>query len=316
MGGKSSKGKPRLIEGVHQGVLHTTLEDHTDIVLYCCYSPDGKYLATCSADTTVVVWDARKMTRLRRLKDHGHRKEATAVCFSPNSSLLLSCGRDSKICLWDVKTGERKYANRLLRGPFMHCAFAPDTNNLWATASEERCACLWEVQGTRVSKQLLEGHKDLVYQVCFSTDKILLASCSNDQTVRLWNRSSGRLVRKLKDRYSRILTCQFSPDGLLIAAVVDGERVRIWSVTSGEIVNVFEGHHIEPVLCCAFSPDGKFLATGSVDKTYALWDMHQLHGLPTLHKKAHASGVQTIAYSPCGNYIATGSNDRKVNVWV
>lgn len=256
------------------------------------------------------------MTKLRQFADHGHRREATAACFSPDSSQLLSCGKDSKICLWDVKSGNRTYANRLLRGPFTHCAFAPDTDKLWATASEEKCACLWEIQGSHVTKNLLEGHSDLVFQVCFSSDKILLASCSNDKTIRMWNRTSGKLVRKLKDRYSRILTCQFSPDGSLVAAVVDGERVRMWSVTSGEIVNVLEGHHVDPVLCCAFSPDGKTLATGSVDKTYALWNIDQLHGLPLFHKKAHASGVQTIAYSPCGKFIATGSLDRRVHVWV
>lgn len=313
MGGKSSKS--RLIPGVHQGTLQNTLEGHPDAVTCCCYSSDGKYFAT-SSGTNVCVWNAKKMTRLREMTDHGHKKEVTAVCFSPDSTRILSCGKDSKICLWDIKTGNRLYANRLLRGSFMHCTFALDTNNLWATASQEKTACLWEIQGQNVQKTLLMGHKDIVFQVSFSTDKILVASCSDDKSIRLWNRSSGKAVRKLKDRYSRILTCQFSPNGTLIAAVVDGERVRVWSVTTGEIVNVLEGHHISPVLCCAFSPDGKTLATGSVDKTYALWSMDQLHGLPIFHKKAHDSAIQTIAYSPCGNYIATGSSDRKVNIWI
>ena len=53
----------------------------------------------------------------------------------------------------------------------MHCAFSLDTSNVWATASEARCACLWEVQDGRVSKNVLEGHKGIVFQVCFSVDK-------------------------------------------------------------------------------------------------------------------------------------------------
>lgn len=315
MGGKGSK-KAKIVRGVHQGVVHRTLEGHTAAITCCCFSQDGKYLATCSADTKVILWDTKKMSMHRQLVDHGHRKEVTAVCFSPDSSKLLSCGKDSKLCLWDVKSGARTYSNRLLRGSFTHCAFAPDTKDLWATASEAQCACLWQIQDGRVSKKLLEGHKDIVFQVCFSSDRIHLASCSKDQSIRMWNRSSARIVRKLKDRYSRILTCQFSPDGSLIAAVVDGERVRIWSVTSGEIVNVLEGHHSDPVLCCTFSPYGDTLATGSADQTYALWNVQQLHGLPVFHKKAHTGGVQAIAYSPCGNYIATGSADKKLHIWV
>ena len=104
MGGKGSKST-KLIPGVHQGVLCNSLQGHTDTVTSCCYSPDGKYLATCSADKKVILWDAKKMVNLRQFTDHGHRKEVTAVCFSPDSTKLLSCGKDSKLCLWDVEVG-------------------------------------------------------------------------------------------------------------------------------------------------------------------------------------------------------------------
>ena len=132
----------------------------------------------------------------------------------------------------------------------------------------------------------------------------------------LWNRNSGKQVGKLKDPYSRVLTCQFSPDGTLIAAVVEGERVRVWNVVLGEVVNVLEGHHIAPVVCCAFNPDGDIVATGAVDKTYALWQVRDVQPLPLYHAKAHTGGVQTVAFSPNGRYLATGSSDTTVRLWV
>ena len=199
--------------------------------------------------------------------------------------------------------------------PILHCVYSPDDNYCFATASEDKTASIWHIEGARMIRRELVGHKDVVFQVCFSSDKVLLASCSNDKCIIVWNRSSYKRVGKLRDPYSRVLTCQFSPDSTLIAAVVDGERVRIWNVLLEEIVNVLEGHHIEPITCCAFAPDGSTIVTGSGDKTFALWNVSETQTLPFYHSRAHDSWVQTVAFSPDGKLLATGSLDKKVNVW-
>ena len=310
MGGKSSRSAQRGF----QGTTSKTLVGHKDTVLCCAFSPDGRLLATCSADQTVMVWEMRSFSTRGRLK--GHSGDVMAVCFSPDSNLLLSAGRDATVILWDVKTGEAVYKARKHTKGIFHCAYSPDDNAQFATASEDMVVGLWTVQGSHMVKQDLVGHRDIVFQVCFSPDKVMLASCSNDKKIILWNRSSGKSVGKLKDPYSKVLTCQFSPDGTLIAAVVDGERVRIWNTIGGQVVNVLEGHHIEAITCCAFSPDGRHVATGSGDKTYAIWDVKDTEGLPVYHTKAHDNWIQTVAYSPSGKYLATGSSDHKVRLWV
>ena len=314
MGGKSSTIKSKRPGEEHRGTLCKTLEGHKNAVLNCCFSPDGKYLASSSADSTIIVWDLKSMKATRHFK--GHRNDVTAVSFSPDSTTLLSCGKDSKVILWDVKEGTKIFSARLSRGAFMHCAFAPDSNDIFATASKEKCIALWEIQNRRVTKRVMEGHRDIVFQVCFSPDRVQLASCSNDRRIMIWNRSSAKRMSKLKDPYSGVLTCQYNHNGTLIAAVVDGEKVRIWNTITCEVVNILEGYHIAPVICCAFSPDGKFLATGSGDKTYALWDMDLAHAPPSFHNRAHDNWVQTIAFSADGVYLATGSDDTKINLWL
>lgn len=218
--------------------------------------------------------------------------------------------------LWDVRTGQFLQKSRKHQGAILHCNYSPDDNYVFATASEDKSIGVWEIKGPKMLHTEITGHRSVVFQVCFSPDKVTLASCSNDRTIRLWNRRTGKRLSKLKDQYSRVLTCQFSPDGVLIAAVVDGERVRIWNTIRGEIVNMLESHHTLPVLCCAFSPDGKTVATGSGDKTFALWKVDKIRGLPDYHAKGHENWIQSVAFSPNGHYLATASSDRTVNVWV
>lgn len=201
------------------------------------------------------------------------------------------------------------------KGAVLHCSFSPDDPLVFATASDDETASLWNVRGPRMERKELVGHKGVVFQANFSPDKILLATCGNDRKILLWNRNSTKRVNRLKDPYSRVLSCQFSPDATLIAAIVDGERVRVWNVLRGEVVNVLEGHHIEPIVCCTFSPDGKTLVTGGGDKTYAMWSVTETQALPFYHSRAHDSWVQTVAFSPDNRYLATGSNDKLIKIW-
>lgn len=83
MGGSSSK-KPFV--GAHQ----QTLTGHDDSVLCCAFSPDSKWLATSSADHTVIIWSTKNFKPKHRLQGH-HSADVTAVSFSPGSDLLISC---------------------------------------------------------------------------------------------------------------------------------------------------------------------------------------------------------------------------------
>ena len=228
----------------------------------------------------------------------------------------MTGGRDGRVVLWDPVGGSVLQKAVKHFGGVLHCCFSLDSSAVFATASEDKTVGIWEIKGRKMEKKELEGHKGIVFQVCFSSDNVTLASCSNDKKIILWNRRTARRISRLKDPYSRILTCQFSPDGTLIAAVVDGERVRIWNTIQGEVVNTLDGHHIMPIVCCAFSPDGSTIATGSADKTFALWSVDKHRAMPEFHAKAHESGIMSLAFAPDGKMLATASNDNTANVWI
>ena len=82
--------------------------------------------------------------------------------------------------------------------------------------------------------QKLEGHGGWVYAVAFSQDGSLLASASDDQTIRLWNPSTGQEIQKLEGHTNGIYAVAFSQDGSLLASASWDETVRLWNPATGQ----------------------------------------------------------------------------------
>jgi COMPASS component SWD3 len=164
------------------------LHGHTGPVSQVRISPNGRFIASASADATIKIWDASNGSHMDTLV--GHMAGVNCVSWSPDSNTLASGSDDKAVRLWDRVTGRPKTTTRKsvagqkmapLRGHhnYVHCvAFSPK-GNIIASGSYDEAVFLWDVRAGRLMRSL-PAHSDPVSGIDFCPDGTLVVSCSTD----------------------------------------------------------------------------------------------------------------------------------------
>jgi len=158
----------------------------------------------------------------------------------------------------------------------------------------------------------LGGHANSVNGISFNPDGTMLASASDDNTVKLWNAATGKELKTLTGHTNSVNGVSFSPDGRVLASASDDNTVRLWDTATWKELKILRGHK-NSVNWANFSPDGKVLASASDDNTVRLWDTATWEELKILTK--HTESVRSISFSPDSKMLASASSDGAIKLW-
>lgn len=165
----------------------------------------------------------------------------------------------------------------------------------------------------------LVGHSSGVNAVVISPDGKMIASGSDDTTIKLWNLKTGKEITTLGQSSSNwfvgIKSIAISPNGQVLVSGSEDKTIKIWQLTTGKEIHTLTGHS-GAVRSVTISPDGQLLASGSDDKTVKIWQLNTGKEISTLTAYSNwIAGVKSVAFSPDGEFLASASDDKTIKLW-
>ncbi len=266
VGGLLTKGygEPIRLHDFESGEVSGLLEGHGNVINDLAFSPDGRTLASGSADHKVRLWDVAAKQPGHVLR--GHTDDVYAVAFSPDGKRLASGSLDHTVRLWEVASGELIGELRGHGDKVQAVAFSPDDRFL-ASGSWDRTVRLWDARSGEAVK-VLARQDSRVLSLSFSADGEHLLTGTGDHPgiCHVFAVPSGEDLSRSKHD-NTVLATAFAPDGRTVATGGgDAKEIRLWRPGNGETVRRLAGRG-RPVWSVAFARDGKSLAFGQAARS-------------------------------------------------
>jgi WD40 repeat protein len=306
------------------------------------FDASGRRIITASSNTyisrggkvinpsSVHVWDARTgadllaLTKLdqgallARLSPDGRRlltvsdgaRHVEGSSFSFNTS--WNSGKEHLLRLWDAD-GKPIATLKPVQDGFPP-AFSPDGKRVLAIFANDPAVHLLDADNGReiaTFRQPAPRWGGGLFFAAFSPDGRRVVTSGGDQTARIWDTATGRLLALLKDFEAPVHFATFTRDASRLVTLC-GPTAYVWDANTRALLATLKGHEGR-VLTAAFSPDGRRLVTASEDRTAIVWDATT--GTMLALFRGHTAPVTLVAFRPDGKEVATGSTDGTARLW-
>lgn len=306
------------------------------------FAQDGRVLVATNG-SALTFWAIEPAGARRLSTPVRHDSVFSDVVISPNGQVAATAlegeGRSGVVALWDIRDPARPVeSGRLAPLPddlsITSVAFGKDGATLAVASNAPGAVQLWNVRdparATRIGLPLRE-HVNVVNDIAFSPDGLVMITASADGTVIMWDVASPdaprRVGRPLADHRGAVNGIAFSPDGAAFATAAADRKVILWHtrdpLTPARIGEQF-GNHYPGVGQVMFRPGGRLLLTTAAAGAALLWNIDD-PATPNVRWSLTA-GTNTIvvanrpdsftaAFSPDGKLLAAGGADRSIVLW-
>ncbi|KAK9525758.1 hypothetical protein VZT92_016440 [Zoarces viviparus] len=291
-----------------------TMFGHYEPVNHCCFSPDDSYVSTCSNDGTVKLFQVSSANEWKTINVRDMFAESDEDVLVKCSTWTadgkrIVCAARNAALVFDVATSDMLMEIRTNRLSTVQYCHACPTSNLLAIAFSNYAVELWDLEANKKMADC-SGHLSWVQRVQFSPDGSQLLSCSDDQTVRLWEtkkvHTSSAVCLK---RDSDVL---FNDEGITVSAADNCNRLQVRDGRTGSVL--FQSEEMPSrIRCTCMSTQPSAVALGQEDGTVQVLEVPSGKLLATL--QGHTKTVLHCRFTRNGQTLITSSEDTTIRVW-
>ncbi|KAI1723027.1 WD domain, g-beta repeat domain-containing protein [Ditylenchus destructor] len=241
---------------------------HSLDVMHVDWSPDGKHLASCSLDNTVIIWNAQKLPEkvaILKFSNGGHDRGVKGLAWDPLARFLSTQAEDNSLKIWRTDTWE---CEKTFTEPFsestgttLFCRMDWSPNGSYLV-----CPCAMNNGGPTAKiihrkdwtfERDMVGFRKAVTCVrsnprCFyrtnSTGKKMVVSCfatgSRDRSLAVWLIPSFGRPLLVLSKIFKLSVLDLAWNNLTLAACSRDGAVKLFQFTEGEIGEAFSFHEM------------------------------------------------------------------------
>ena len=280
-------------------VYRTLIGHEQEIVESTAYSPDSRYLYSCSADQFVIKWDVAAGVPVWKSKVD---KQINALEIDSTGTMLIAASKTGEILQMDCDSGSIVLSWNAHPGEQINGLLFQNDATL-VSAGSSGTIRFWTDQ---VLDSEIKRPGELT-SLRYLSERNWLA-VSIDQRVELLDLESKKLIKTFPKHTGRVECVDFRPGHLQIASAANGEWY-LWDCVSGELLHHQKLETGVGVGSVAFSPDGKTLAVNNAE--VGMWDPESGGQLANYRTKVLSSG---ISFAPNGNSLAIARMDGKIDI--
>lgn len=200
--------------------VHTRTLKTTDDILALQFSPDEKYLALSTLDTTVKIFHTDTLNPYLTL--YGHKLPVLSLSISSDSKLIVTSSADKTCRVWGLDFGDchktfLAHSDSILSVSFIPTDTEGNQHNFFS-ASKDRTIKYHD--GDKFEQiQKLEGHHGEIWAMTVASSGEFVVTASHDKSIRIWTQTDEQIFleeereKELEELYENTLLTSLDADG-------------------------------------------------------------------------------------------------------